>query len=633
MAFSFLTPENLFKHWESSEDYTEKLTEHFPELQRIARNRPLEGTDPDFPNVTDGTTASIVQKTPKRAVQQLPTGVIETEGDDTYMSIVAQFVYENKILPYANEDYSLFEKCHLVIEGGLTFGSVGTYSPFLNHGGYFCPDLTIPYWGDVFIQRGKKSARSSDFIFLRSWWQPEDIEELIASEKNLAKEAKERGEEYEATWDIKALEEVKREETEKVDQAKTPHEDERSADVAAIELITGLQDGKGAKFYTFHAGTQKIVRTKVNKDPRGKKPIQWFFGDADGTNPLGRGIVELVGGLQNLIDSDMQMYQYNRALMLAPPVVKYGQLGNFQYKPNVVLETDDPNAKVVPLTIDTSAIQNYPSLYGLQKSQLLNLVNSPDTSLSAEIGNPGFSKTPAGINQQKAMLSIDDNAVRKSFEAWFEDWSETAINLYFAEKTGIEVIQLDKETADKLRDLAQEGKFDETMLNEDNEIIFNYDDTEYTFKFKVDASTSRIEDRQTQLEGLNLLQQFVDSSPTLQQLIPPEKLLEIYNGVVENSGVENYGELQVDVDKFLEEQAIAKQQAMEQQQMMAQQAQMQGHMEQPQMSETDMQLIEQLRALQLPDEIIAEAMQMLDEGATDQEVMTAIGAYKELQSA
>lgn len=634
MAYSYLNETNIFDLYESSKTYTENLTEHYPELQRIARNRPHDSTDPELPSVTDGTTASIVQKSPKRVVQQIPTGVIEAEDEDDYMGIIAEYVYRTNILPNANEDYSLFEKSHLVIEGGLTFGSTCTYTPFANHGGVFTPDLTIPYWGDIFIQKGKKSARSSNYVFVRAWWQKEDIDQLIESERKLKKEAKDNGEEYDATWDIAELQAIRKQITAKDEQAKTPHEEERSTDEDGVELVTGFQVGIGAKFYTFNPSAKKIVRTKVNKDPRGVMPLQWFYGDIDGTNPLGRGVVELIGGLQNLIDSDMQMYQYNRALMLAPPVVKYGNLPNFQYKPNVVLETDDPNAKVVPLTIDTSAVANYPALYGLQKSQLLNLVSSPDTSISAEIGNPGFSKTPAGINANKAAISVDDNAIRKQFEAWFESWSETAINLYFAEKSGIERIQLDKETVDKLMDLAKDGKFDASTINENNEILFDFDDKEYRFKFRVDASTSKIEDSGTQLQGLELVQTFIEKSPSLQQLVPPEKLLAIYNAFVSNSGVEHAEELKVDIDEFMEQQKLAEEQAMKQQKMQQQQAQQQMAMqqqmpqempqEQPQLSPADMALIEQLQALELPENVIKQAIDMLNQGATAEQVLQTI---------
>ena len=72
--------------------------------------------------------------------------------------------------------------------------------------------------------------------------------------------------------------------------------------------------------------------------------------------------------------------------------------------------------KIEPLDVSTTAIEKYPDLYGLQKSQLLNLTNSPDTSISAEVGNPGFGKTPQALQQQQAAISVDDNYVRKNLK-------------------------------------------------------------------------------------------------------------------------------------------------------------------------------------------------------------------------
>jgi len=512
MAFNFLTPQNIFRRYEDAKTYTDKLTIRFPEFARLARNEPMANLD-NYPKVTDGTTAAIIQKTPKNVVQQLPTGVVKSDADTNWLPIVAQFIYENEILPYANEDYGFIEKCHLVMEGGLTFGAQATFRRFAKHRNGFGPDAELIYWGDLAIQKGKKSGRACDYIFYRCWWQPSDIKALINDENTRAKEAKKRKDNYEATWDVKALKEVLNYIDQKDQQAYTPGERERGIQAEGIELITGFQKGVKGKFYTFNVDTKQIVRTKVNKDPRGKMPIDWLYGDIDGNNPLGRGVIELIGGLQNLIDSDMQMYQYNRALMLAPPVVKYGNIGDFSFTPNFVLDaSSDPNAKIVPLVIDTTAIENYPALYGLQKSQLLNLVNSPDTSISSEIGNPSFSKTPAGVQQQQAIISVDDNAIRKRFESWFRNWSETAINLYFAERTGKEELQLDKETAMRLRELPD---FDQSLLSQDNKILIDYDTDTPILKFHVDPNTTSVADKQAQVQAAQVILDTVMKYPML----------------------------------------------------------------------------------------------------------------------
>lgn len=520
MSYSYLNPSNLSTVYEDSKQYTKLLTEPFAEFQRIARNRPHKGIDPAYPKTTDGTSASIVQKTPKRVVQQLPTGKVTGDGGHEWLYLVAGYIYQHKIIPYANEDYGLFEKSQLIIENGLTFGFGASYTPFLNHDGYFCPDLTLPYWGDIFLQRGKRSGYSCSYIFYRVWWQKADIKALIDSETKLAAKAKKRGDKYQATWDIQALNQVYDKLTSKDEQARTPVDKERNTNPEGVELITAFQKGVGAKFYTFCPSISDtgdndvtIVRTKTNKDPRGKMPIDWFYGDIDGDNPLGRGIIELIGGLQNLIDSDMQMYQYNRALMLAPPVIKFGNIGDFSFTPNSVIDaSNDPNAKIEALTIDTTAVENYPALYGLQKSQLLNLVNSPDTSLSSDVGNPSFSKTDAGVKSQQATISVDDNAIRKRFETWFQNWSEGAINLYFAERTGTEKLQLDKETAQRLREL---DDFDQTLLNKNNEILIDYDTDTPILNFKVDPNTTSVADKAAQVQDATNLIDLVMKYPML----------------------------------------------------------------------------------------------------------------------
>ena len=614
----YLTKENIVQRWWESKRHTDRLTDRFPEYQRIARNEPYPGGDPDYPEVTDGTTASIIQKTPKRVVQQLPTGVVKCDDEQyEWLCHVAEFIYLNKILPFANDGYDLFEKAQLVIENGLTFGNSASYTPFVNKDGTFTTDMTIPYWGDIYVPKGITSAKNSPYLFLRTWWQPEDIDELIATEARLAKQAKERGETYESTWDVEALQAIKKATDAKDKQGQAPHEDQLGTEKDAIEMVTGLQKGVKAPFFTFNPSTKTIVRTKINKDPRGKMPVDWFFGDIDGTNPLGRSIVDMIGPLQNLIDSDMQAYQYNRALALQPPVVKYGNIGAFKYAPNAVIDAaDDPNAKIVPLTVDTSALTNYPQLYGLQKSQLLNLVASPDTSISADVGNPGFSKTPAGINQQQASISVDDNTIRKRWEAWFESWSETAINLYFAERTGVEVLTLDEETAAKLRKCAEEGEFDETLLNDQNQIIIDYDTATPVLHFHVDASTSKMADNKTQLESTKMLIESLDGSAVLQGIIPQENVLALWNKVVTLSGVEDPEEVQVDLKEFQQQQeeAMMQQQAAQEQQAMAAQEQ------QPQLSEQDQALIQNLQQLGAPDEVIQKVIDDLNNGIPLQEV-------------
>lgn len=504
MAYQYLTPENIAEMYRTSKTYTETLTDPFPEYERLMRNKAHPSTPKEYPKTTDGTTASIIRKTPHRIIQQLPSGRVVSDTDD-WLSVIASFIYSKKIIPHANEGYALLQKCWNVAERFLGFGSCPTYAPFVNHDGYFCTDLRLPYWGDVFLQPGKISDSDSNYIFLRSWWQTKDIDALIESQNKISQKLR--------TWDTDALAKVKDIVVSKEEKAKTPIERETNVnEKGGVELITGFQRGVKSKFYTFHVqntgnganpqfeGT--LVRTKVNKDPRGELPISFAYGDVDGSNPLGRSVIELVGGMQNLLDAEMQMYQYNRALQLNPPLIKRGNFNKNQivFAPNRVIDVgSNPDSTVEPLKIDTTALANFPDNYGLMKSTMLNLLSSPDTSISAEVGNPGFSKTPQGVQASKDNLSVDDNYVRKQFETWFQRWSETAVNLYFAERTGIETLQLDDESAQELMELASQGKFDLALLSPDNEVRINYDTATEQLKFTIDPGTSKEQDDAEQL--------------------------------------------------------------------------------------------------------------------------------------
>ena len=549
-AYSFLKPDNLVEIFRTSQEFTEGLTDGFPEFERIARNKPHSSIPKEYPKTTDGTTASIIRKTPHRIIQQLPTGKVKSVTED-WLSVVAEFIYTNKIIPNANEGYALLQKCWSVVEKFLTFGFCPTYTPFVEHGGYFCTDLRIPYWGDIFLQPGKLSDADSNYVFMRSWWQTKDLDALIESQGKLDKKLR--------TWDIEALKAVKDFESTKDEKAKTPAEREKNINTkGGVELITGFQRGKGAKFYTFHvqtagAGDKKsytgtIVRTKVNKDPRGELPISFAYGDIDGSNPFGRSIIELVGPLQNMMDTMVQMFQYNQALMLNPPLIKRGNFSKnkIKFAPNIIIDVgNDPSANVEPLKIETESLRDFPSRYQLMQSQLLAILASPNSTISAEVGSITQSKTPQGVEQNKANLSIDDNYVRKQFETWFERWSETAINLYFAERTGIEELQLDQERADELRELAKERKFDPALLSDDNKIRIDYDSATPALKFEVDASTSKMQDEVKELQSLQGLNEFLKQDEAMSAMVPPQKKMELWNAIVDNSGTENRNKLKM----------------------------------------------------------------------------------------
>ena len=193
----------------------------------------------------------------------------------------------------------------------------------------------------------------------------------------------------------------------------------------------------------------------------------------------------------------------------------------------------DPNASVKPVDLTTDSLTSFPNNYGLIKSQILNLNSSTDTSVSSESGNPGFSKTPAGVNMTEQRLGISDNYIRRQFESTWEEIAETEINLYFAERSGIQTLQLDEDTANKLKQIEPES------VNENNEIQVDYDTETEQLKFEVDATTSSAKDNVAERDRLVELLDMTQKYPALAQMIGEEGIKELVNRIVIKTGVED----------------------------------------------------------------------------------------------
>ena len=325
-SFSFLKPENIYEHWKSSEKTMSPLFDPLSEYERIARNKPHPNIDKAYPKVTDGTLAAIIQETPKRYIQQLPTGVVKTDLGD-WFDIYANWKLTYDIIPNANCQADALQKSWRAGANSMTYGSAHGYMFMEYYEGEMRANFKLPYITHVYLQKGKLSSKESDYIFLESWYQESDIDALIDKEKKLKKADKE----YKGEWDIQALEEIKKTRQAKAEDQQNPSEREQNenAESDGIRIIHAFQSGVGNKFYSFATETGdekgnevKIVRTKVNPDPRGVIPIHTLYFNLDLSNPLGRGAVELSGGMQNLLDSHTQAFQYMQALEMNPPLMK-----------------------------------------------------------------------------------------------------------------------------------------------------------------------------------------------------------------------------------------------------------------------------------------------------------------------
>lgn len=645
MPFTTLNKENIYENWKNSEKTMDSLFDPLQEYERIARNKPHPNIDKAYPKVTDGTIAAIIQESPKRYIQQIPTGLVNTSLGDAF-DIYAAWKLQEDIVPNANCQADALQKSWRAGTNSMTYGSSHGYVFTEIEKGEVKANFKIPYISHVYLQKGKISSRESDYIFLESWYQESDIDKLIAKEK----ENKKADKDYKGEWDVKALEELKKVRQTKAEDQKNPNEREHNenAESDGIRIIHALQKGIGADFYSFttETGDEKnnavnVIRTKKNTDPRGSIPIHTLYYNLDLSNPLGRGVVELSGGMQNLLDSHTQAFQYMQALEMNPPIMKWGDMSNgaVKYVPNAIIDMgNNPNNKLEAFSINTQAISNFPTTYGLIKSQILNLNNSPDANtVSATAGNPSFSKTSAGVNANQERLGVSDNYLRKQYEAWWQDICETMLNLVFAETTGVVEENLDPKTADKLRQVSPEDTDIiqwEDVENSDT-IFVDYDKLgDEPIYFEVDASTSQVKEDNQQLEALTAARELV------MEMLPPSKRMSFVNKLIYKLGLEDPEDMTFTKDELQQaaqaeqmEQEQAEQQAqmppeqqMAEQQMAEQQMMQEQMMEQPPLAPEEEELVIGLQQRGVPPEMIEQAVVLMREGyPTDQVLQVIMG--------
>lgn len=538
------------------------------EFERLARNRPHPKIDKAYPKVTDGTLSAIISETPKRYIQQLPSAIVHTTLGDAFDRYATWKLTED-IIPHANCQADMLQKSWRAGSNSLTYGSQPGYVFYEVKEGYNGADLKLPYISHVYLQKGKFTDRECDYIFMESWYQESDIDYLIQREKDTKKE----NPDYKGEWKLDELERVKKNKAEKTEEQQTPNERENTERVSddGIRIIHAFQKGVGNKFYSFVPemtdGGERvaIVRERVNPDPRGVIPIHYLYCNVDFSNPLGRGIAELSGGMQNLLDSHTQSFQYMNALQMNPPLKKRGEIprGAIKYVPNAIWDMGtNPQNDVDAVKIDTTALSNFPNTYGLIKSQILNLNSTQDTSISAEVGNPGFSKTPAGIKNNEARLGVSDNYLRKQYESWYKEIAETMLNLTFAEQEGIVEEELDERTANDLRELIPEGDdiFTWDDMN-DKKIYVDYDQLGLEPVYlEVDPTSSKVNEDNEQVEMLATAKELIVD------MLPVSKRMQLANKFISKLGIEDPEDIQF-TDEELEQAVMMEQMQMQQQAM------------------------------------------------------------------
>jgi hypothetical protein len=239
----------------------------------------------------------------------------------------------------------------------------------------------------------------------------------------------------------------------------------------------------------------------------------------------------------------------------------------------------------------------------------MNLQGTTDASVSGESGNPGYSKTPAGINLQQQRTNANDNYLRQNSATAFARFAQSMINIHVSNSEGSEIIKLYGNDLDKM---VRTGLLDidpETNEPSTDEVKVIWDNLRGEYSFEVDPNSSIGKDDADKVASLMEVVTLAVETPGFKEILMESgfdfKLGELFKQVIMKKGADDWEKILIPIspEEQMQNEMMAQQQAMQaqmpQEQLPAEQMPMPEQpmpempMEQPVMEEPQVDPIEQ----------------------------------------
>lgn len=566
----YLEKTELRTEYNKAELHTAEWQKPFNEYERLARNKLSKFIPKNMPKVNDGSLAAALIETPMHVLPAMRIGKFKaTTKKAAWRNEIANIVWKRVIVPNANTQGTFFDKEQITIYKSLIYGVQPIYNFFRSDENYTGSDFYLPYIRNVKLEPGKNSVEDCDYVFLDVFFTKLQLRKLVAGikenmeeDKAEIKAAKQEGREPEAktdsSWNIEALEKLIAMAGVSKDEAdKNAPEREKNVNASAIKTTICFNRGKNAPFYMFSKYLEdgECLREWTNPDPSGEIPITFQYCYETFDSPYAMGRVELAGPTQNVLDFFTQAHVLATQVGLQPPKKVSGNTANTNLNslvtaPDAIWQLGEATVDVVQTA--TSVYSQFTNNFGLYKAQLQNLQGRTDGSVSAEAGDPQFSKTPAGVNQQVDRTNAQDNYLRNKHDAAYSKMSTKMINVHFAMSKGADIIDVIEEDLERLY---KAGYFDEDpntptpsfeeVKNQYNEIEILYEDLQDVYKFEFDPRPESDEAEKARwLEIIDIYASNPNLGPLLEQSGYRFDLGEAFKRVIGASGAS-------DIDKVL----------------------------------------------------------------------------------
>lgn len=568
------TAEDLVKKLDDSQEFMDRVTVGFAERnERILYRKPPvhPSGQMEYSELVDNTLPSYLEKMPKNVIQKLPTFTVDAHTRRKYEDLVYEFIAMKILLRTGtSQGYSLLQKQWIELRNAGAFGVCAVYLPFEKEFGEYTVGEIPIYWGDIYPEAWSTNFNSNNFNQFRSLKTEGDLKKILEG----------RDEEQGGTWNLKGVQEVLDFGTgQSTGKGKT-------ANIKAA--MEGLPEHMYELFkyvdqdwvVDWHYASATILRVIPNVSRR--RRVIGLYSDYDGSSIMGRSLVDMAYGAQQSLTSLLRNFIYTADYNTDPAKTVKGISLNedtFNLTKGNTMFLNDEEGKVDLLPIETTVLQNFPSLYNLLKGVVLtSLPSSHDTSISASEGGATYSKTQAGVNSQDQKADIENNYYRKNYEQYFEMALENKLNIYLAEikaiadkNNAVPLIKLDDEYANLVRE--ELGDENADFINERNEVKLDLSDVRGV-NVSVNFESTRDMAKEEDLKRLNtFMTGFFEAAKSDQSMakVMRSAMPLLMEEMAKSSNLENSAKIVKEMKKAMELVAQEEEQAKQQAQQEAQQ--------------------------------------------------------------
>jgi len=544
----YLTKEELNDSYYEASKTAKDWHKPFNEYERIAGNKLSKTLGKNMPRVNDGSLAASLLETPMQVYPVMQTGKFSVvDRDEQWLSEVANIIWRRRIVPKANTQASFFDKEQISIYRALRYGAQPRYNFFVSNETYTGSDWSLPYIRNVKLEPGKFSVDDCDYVFLDVFYTKLQLRKIIDQIEEDTKQAKINKTTPDTSWNVEALKQlVDAALTSKELDEQNQNEREKAINASGIKITACFQRGIGAPFYMFskHLPDGECVREWVNPDPTGDLPITMQYCYENLESPYGIGRIELAGPTQNVLDYMTQAHVLATQIGLQPPKKISGptdqtNFDSLQFAPDALWQTGQANIDVVQTT--SNVYTQFPGNFGLYKAQLQNLQGRTDGSVSAQSGDPNFSKTSAGVKMQESRTNAQDNYLRNKADTAGAKMAEKMMNIHMAMMSGADLLEI---AGDDLERLTKAGYFDdneETPEPSSQDIPILYEELRGKFKFEFDPRPEADQDEKNRwLELIDIATSNPNVLPAIEQSGYRFNLGEAFKKVLGASGADQW---------------------------------------------------------------------------------------------